>query len=79
VLVSGVMAFTAAQQAIGALNFMPQLENYNPQKSILADPAGCLAGGYTTQSLKATYMRQLRYPSHLSPAILIFRPARTLK
>lgn len=61
VLVTGVMAFTAAQQAIGALNFMPQLAANTPEKSLLADPKKCLTGGYATASLKDTYIRQMKY------------------
>lgn len=60
VLVTGVMAFTAVQQNIGAMNFMTQLKNNKPQKSILADPKKCLTGGYVNQALDKTFMRQMK-------------------
>lgn len=59
VLVTGPSAFAVAQVAIGALQFMPQLQNMTP-KATLPDPAGCVTGQFTTQNMSDLLMRQLR-------------------
>lgn len=60
VTVTGIMGFVALQRALGALAFMPQLEANMPQESRLGDPGACLAGGYTSSTLKQLYMREMR-------------------
>ena len=59
VIVTGPSAFTATQRAIGALQYMPLLEMMTPSPS-LGDPAGCMAGNFTTTPLKTLLLRQVR-------------------
>lgn len=59
VLVTGPMAFSAAQIAIGTLQFMPLLADMTPGDA-LGDPAGCLRGAFTTTPLKDLLLRQIR-------------------
>lgn len=70
VLVTGIMAFTAAQQAIGALNYMPELTANTPMKSLLADPAMCLTGRYVDATLKDIYLRQMKCAPRQSVFVL---------
>eukprot|EP00892_Ulva_mutabilis_P000079 jgi/Ulvmu1/10071/UM006_0018.1 len=60
VLVTAPTGFLAVQQAIGMLQFMPQLAKMKPG-SAFGDAAGCLTGGYTSDTLSSLQMRQLRY------------------
>eukprot|EP00892_Ulva_mutabilis_P000076 jgi/Ulvmu1/10069/UM006_0016.1 len=60
VLVTAPTAFVTVQQAIGALQFMPQLAGMMPGDAF-GDPAGCLNGSFTTRTLEDLVFRQLRY------------------
>lgn len=53
------MAFTATQQALGALAFLPKMADMMPVDA-LGDPSGCLNGSYTSMTLETLYMRQMR-------------------
>ena len=59
VLVTGPSGFVAAQQAIGALQFMSQMADITPEDAF-GDSSGCLQGAYTTTSLKELLLRQAR-------------------
>lgn len=58
-LVTGPSGFVAAQQAIGALQFMSQMADMTTEDAF-GDSAGCLQGTYTTTSLKQLLLRQAR-------------------
>ena len=58
-LTTGPIAFAATQQAVGALEFLPRMADMMPVDA-LGDPNGCLNGTYTTMTLEALYMRQMR-------------------
>ena len=60
-LTTGPIAFAAAQQALGAREFLPRMAEMMPLDA-LGDPSGCLNGTYTTMTLEALYMRQMRCP-----------------
>eukprot|EP00892_Ulva_mutabilis_P000071 jgi/Ulvmu1/10064/UM006_0011.1 len=73
VLVTGPTAFTATQQAIGALQFMPLLADMKPGDAF-GDPAGCLNGGFSAVSLKELLLRQIRYlAATLSNSMVVTR------
>jgi hypothetical protein len=73
VLATGPTSFSATQQALGALAFLPQMEKMKPVNA-LGDPAGCLKGTFTTMTLKQLYLRQMRYITEaISQTIVISR------
>lgn len=58
-LVTGPSAFAAAQVAIGALQYMPQLATLKPAAA-LPDEAGCFTGAFSTSMLSTLLLRQIR-------------------
>lgn len=60
VIVAGPTGFVATQQAIGALEFIPLLSQMKPG-SAMGDFAGCVRGGFTSATLGALTLRQIRY------------------
>lgn len=62
VIVTATEAFTATQQALGALAFFP-LMNATKVGAVFPDPAGCIKGGMATVTIKDLYFRQMRCAS----------------
>jgi hypothetical protein len=58
ITVTGTYAWTAAQQALGVLNFMPFLSK--TPSSQFGDPADCLRTTYNSKNLRSQILRQLR-------------------
>ena len=74
VIVTGVMAWTATQRAIGALQFMDSMDDITPGGGPLRDPAGCVGGNAEGTSLKDLYLREMRYSAEsLAASILVSR------
>lgn len=60
VIITATEAFTAAQQALGALAFFDTLNTTKVQLAF-PDSAGCMKGDFTKMTLKDLYFRHMKY------------------